>query len=79
MDGGDGDDDRASYIYSGVGLVVDLSFTNANTGEAAGDTYISIEGLEGTNFAEDLRGDDFTNVLSGHGGNDTINGRGGAD
>ena len=79
LDGGAGQDDRASYIHSGIGLVADLSFTNANTGEAAGDAYIGIEGLEGSNHADDLRGDNGANTLLGQAGDDMLFGRGGND
>jgi Ca2+-binding RTX toxin-like protein len=78
LDGGSGQDE-ARYHQAGAGLLADLASSNVNTGEAAGDTYVSIEDLFGSNFADTLNGDDAANVLSGHGGNDTINGRGGAD
>jgi Ca2+-binding RTX toxin-like protein len=78
LDGGAGTD-RASYINSAAGLVVDLSFIAANTGEAAGDTYIAIEGLEGSNHNDDLRGDNNANTILGHAGNDMLYGRGGND
>jgi Ca2+-binding RTX toxin-like protein len=78
LDGGGGTD-RASYIFSGIGLVVDLSFTNANTGEAVGDTFIGIEGLDGSNHNDDLRGDNNANTILGNAGNDMLYGRGGND
>jgi len=78
IDGGTGQD-RAQYHQAATGLKADLAASNVNTGEAAGDTYISIEDLYGSNFADTFSGDDFANVISGHGGNDTLFGRGGSD
>ena len=78
LDGGSGQDE-ARYHQAGVAIKADLASSGVNTGEAAGDTYTSIENLFGSNFGDTLSGDDFANVISGHGGNDVINGRGGAD
>src|SRR5262245_48419418 len=63
LDGGAGTLDRASYITSTVGLTVDLLIPANNTGDAAGDTYANIEGLEGSNFDDDLRGNNSNNFL----------------
>ena len=78
LDGGNGAD-RASYITSASGVLVDLAFLGGNTGDAAGDTFTSIEGLEGSSFNDDLRGDANANTILGHAGNDTIYGRDGND
>jgi Ca2+-binding RTX toxin-like protein len=78
MDGGAGQDE-VRYHEAGMGLKADLVNSAVNTGDAAGDTYSSVEDLLGSNFNDTLSGDDFANVLSGNAGNDTINGRGGAD
>jgi Ca2+-binding RTX toxin-like protein len=78
MDGGI-DQDRAQYHQAAAGLQADLAASHVNTGEAAGDTYVDIEDLFGSNFDDPLSGDDFANVISGHGGNDTIFGRGDSD
>jgi Ca2+-binding RTX toxin-like protein len=63
--------------------IVDLLDLGANTEDAAGDTFIGIEGIRGRDFdfggADDLRGDNLANSLWGMAGNDHLNGRGGND
>jgi Ca2+-binding RTX toxin-like protein len=78
MDGGP-DFDYARYDYAASGVRVALYDAAFNSGEAAGDTFASIEGLVGTGFADDLRGDGGVNILYGMGDNDFIIGLGGAD
>lgn len=50
-----------------------------NTGESMGDSFLSIENIRGSEFADNLRGDAAANGLSGGGGRDELIGRGGAD
>ncbi|MGO4386337.1 calcium-binding protein, partial [Microvirga sp. 2YAF29] len=69
----------ASYADATTGVRVDLANWGVNTGEAAGDVYIEIEGLQGSNFADSLAGDGSMNALSGLDGNDVLLGRGGND
>lgn len=64
----DGGSDTVSYVTARSGLYVDLARPANNTGDAAGDTYVSIENLTGTGFADVLRGDTGSNVLRGGGG-----------
>lgn len=73
--------DQASYVGAFVdGVRADLMFASVNTGDAAGDSYDSIENLQGTSFNDDLRGDNGDNVLEGgFGGNDQLYGRAGND
>ena len=78
LDGGAGFD-AASYVGATAGLTASLVNAAINTGEAAGDTYVSIEGLLGSNFADVLYGDAGGNSLSGNGGDDRLAGLGGAD
>jgi len=71
--------DRAQYSESQGPMVIDLQYPQLNTGEAAGDTYISIEDLAGGNFADSIRGDAGANRLFGRDGNDHLYGRQGND
>jgi serralysin len=78
LDGGAGID-QASYRNSGSGLTVDLAFAGNNSGDAAGDTFVSIENLFGSAFDDSLRGNDSANELRGGDGDDWLSGRGGRD
>ncbi len=78
LNGGAGTD-RAAYWTASAAIRADLQFAHVNTGDAAGDTYTSIENLQGSNHNDDLRGDNGDNVLWGNNGNDLIHGRNGND
>ncbi len=71
--------DAASYRTSGgVHVALDSSF--AATGDAAGDTFILIEDVEGSLTGNDiLSGDQGGNRLFGFGGDDRLLGRAGND
>ena len=56
IDGGDGID-TASYITAAAGVSANLVNPTLNTGDAAGDTYRSIENLVGSAFGDTLVGD----------------------
>jgi serralysin len=71
--------DRAQYGDAGAGVTVDLQIPANNTGIAAGDSYISVENLTGSDFSDDLRGDAGANTVNGVAGNDTLTGRDGND
>src|SRR5262249_53545983 len=51
----------------------------SNTGDAAGDTYVSIENLAGSAFADHLSGDANPNKIDGGPGIDTMTGGAGND
>ncbi len=78
LDGGAGSDMADYYNDAAVTVALDGSVTNK--GAAAGDKFVSIEELGGSNrFADLLIGDAGKNYLSGSGGNDTLKGRAGVD
>ncbi len=78
LDGGAGSD-LASYAGAGMGVAASLANPSANSGDAAGDTYISVEGILGSAFADTLVGDNAANILMGGGGVDRLIGGAGAD
>ena len=71
--------DRAQYSESQTAVLVDLMNTGLNTGEAAGDSYDSIEDLAGSGFDDTLSGDTIGNRLFGREGADRLYGRAGND
>lgn len=78
LDGGDGID-YARYDGASAAVVANLATPAGNTGDASGDTYLSIEGLVGTDYADTLTGDANDNGIIGGLGIDTINGAAGSD
>ena len=62
LNGGSGFD-TASYALATAGVVASLATNSGSGGEAAGDTFISIEKLEGSKFND---------TLTGGNGNDTL-------
>ncbi len=76
---GGGNRDTASYATSLSRVSADLLTPSVNQGDAAGDTYNSIENLVGSAFNDQLRGDLLNNVLDGGAGNDRLYGRLGDD
>jgi Ca2+-binding RTX toxin-like protein len=78
LDGGSGKD-RADYSNATSLVRADLADGSTNTGEAAGDSYISVENLKGSDFGDVLAGNDEVNSLWGGDGSDQLFGRGGND
>ncbi|MGV6800861.1 MAG: calcium-binding protein, partial [bacterium] len=87
FDGGAGRD-IVYYDRDVTGVTVDLALGVGVGGEAAGDTYTSIEIVKGSHHNDTLWGDtEFNNlfgndgddILGGREGDDTIQGQGGAD
>src|SRR5262245_21208510 len=79
FDGGSGGTDTVSYADASYAVRADLGNPATNTGDAAGDTYTSIENLTGSDFGDWLFGNSSVNALSGGLGNDFLDGKGGAD
>ncbi len=77
IDGGTGFD-IARYDFAASGVVARLD-GGAGGGEAAGDTYVSIEALYGSAFGDVLIGDAGGNVLAGLDGADLLYGLAGND
>lgn len=77
LDGGAGFD---VVSYAGpAAVVVDLANPATNTGLAAGDRFLSIEGLIGSDQSDTMGGDGGANQLEGGAGHDSLSGRDGAD
>lgn len=76
---GGNDMDTASYAGASAGVKASLLDATVNTGDAAGDTYSSIESLIGSSFVDSLHGNDNRNVIDGGAGNDYIKAYGGND
>ncbi|WP_265312952.1 Ig-like domain-containing protein [Sphingomonas lycopersici] len=77
--GGSGSD-TANYTTATAGVTVFLNAAQGtNTGDAAGDTFESIENLTGSNYNDALYGDAGDNVLDGANGTDSLYGGAGND
>jgi Ca2+-binding RTX toxin-like protein len=78
LDGGTGRDAASYRTSTGVRVALDNSF--AATGDASGDTFMSIEDVEGSLTGHDvLSGNANANRLFGFGGDDRLYGRSGND
>ncbi|KRE15964.1 hypothetical protein ASE66_09255 [Bosea sp. Root483D1] len=80
LNGGAGAD-TARYAASAAGVTIELNLSGPQVsgGDAAGDIFIGIENVIGSNFNDNLLGSAAANNLAGGDGNDYIDGRGGAD
>lgn len=83
LDGGNADgnspNNTASYSLSETAVLASLLVPATNTGDAAGDTYINIQNLQGSRFDDTLEGDAKANSLRGGDGADTLKGGAGRD
>jgi Ca2+-binding RTX toxin-like protein len=79
LNGGAGGTDTASYAEATAGVTVWMLNPMFNLGDANGDTYVSIEDLEGSGFDDVLGANDAPNFVRGRHGDDTLKGMGGAD
>jgi Ca2+-binding RTX toxin-like protein len=71
--------DFARYDLAGSGVAVRLDLGVGLVGEAAGDTYVGIEGVVGSEHTDILVGTRDGNYLFGVGGGDYLYGGGGFD
>lgn len=78
LDGGDGFD-FVSFADSSVRVQADTTNVVPTIGDAAGDTYTSIEGFIGTSRNDNLRGGTEDNIIFGGNSSDRLFGRGGDD
>lgn len=79
LNGGNGND-WGQYWNAPIGVTVNLNLVGfQNTLGAGVDRLISIENLNGSNFADFLTGDAFNNQLIGGNGDDTLVGGDGGD
>ena len=76
---GDAGIDWASYATATLGLWLDLTNAAVNSGDAAGDVLVGLEGIIGSGFADTLKGDALANTFDAGAGNDLLQGRAGAD
>lgn len=78
LDGGPGFD-SVDYSYSPVGLVINLVDPSASTGEAQGDSYVSIERIIASYRADTVIGSAGSDIIAGLDGADSISGGDGDD
>ncbi|MFM7719120.1 MAG: calcium-binding protein [Actinomycetota bacterium] len=80
LDGGgnDANGDTADYSLEATAITVNLD-RNSGRGAAAGDTFVGIENVTGTNFKDTIAGDASANVLKGGNGDDSLKGGDGDD
>ena len=87
LDGGSGADAldgtggfNLAYYGNSSAIEIYLDGVTANKGgEAEGDTYVSIDGVEGSKFADKLTGNQFPNWMIGGDGDDIVDGGGSND
>ncbi|GEM_PF-5894663 len=77
LDGGSGID-IADYSNAKTGVSLSLA-SGGISGDAQGDSFISIENVYGSSFNDNIAGDDNANRLVGNAGDDVLFGAGGND
>ncbi|MFQ5566108.1 MAG: calcium-binding protein, partial [Paracoccaceae bacterium] len=70
--------DWAQYNTASAGVTLSLA-TGGTGGEAAGDTFDSIENVRGSDFADAITGDAARNLIMAGGGDDIVDGGAGPD
>ncbi|KZK85078.1 Bifunctional hemolysin/adenylate cyclase precursor [Pseudovibrio sp. Ad13] len=79
LDGGSGND-TVRYRWSKSAVTVNLVDQTKNAGDAAGDTFVSIENVMGSDKYDDhITGNDENNKIWGYGGDDILEGGEGND
>jgi Ca2+-binding RTX toxin-like protein len=79
LDGGSGQD-AADFDNAASGVVASiLAGGTSNDGDGGVDTFVSIEDLIGSSYADSLTGDNSTNILIGGAGDDALYGLDGDD
>lgn len=73
------DTDVASYADAGGAVTINLTTGVKLGADAANDIFISIDGLEGSNFDDELVGNATANILFGGKGDDLLQGLAGSD
>lgn len=67
-----------NYMWN-PGVTVDLTQGTGHGGWAEGDTYVNIENVRGTDYADTITGDANANILDGGAGNNVVHGGDGND
>lgn len=78
LDGGPGTD-TASWKFSSTGVNINLLAATAFGGSAEGDTFVSIENVQGSAHNDTITGDDAANRVYARSGDDEISGGLGSD
>ena len=78
FDGG-AEADTVRFANAAGAVTVDLMLGTGLGADAEGDTFVNVENLVGSGFADTLSGDDTDNRLEGGAGADRLTGRGGVD
>ena len=76
---GGASEDGTSYLTSASGVVVNLKTGKGSGGDAEGDTYSSIEDVQGSSSDDVITGNSDDNIIDGWYGDDQLSGGGGHD